>query len=153
MQHELEKLEQTLAEVTHYANHFPRELVTKKPNDKAFSATEIIYHLVEVDRLWQRRLKQLLTTTERNFEAIDPDALAKENSYNEKSFDEGIEMLMDARNDTVDLIDTMSESERRIIGIHSKYGEMDTHRVVEIIQNHDLQHLAQLKRTLTVITT
>ena len=152
MQQELEKLEQTIAEVTHFANHFPRELVTKKPDAKAFSATEIIYHLVEVEQLWQRRIKQLLTTTGRNFEAIDPDALAIENHYNQKSYDAGIEQLMDARNDTVDLIDAMSESERRIVGIHSKYGEMDTHRIVETMQNHDLQHLEQLKRTLQLVS-
>lgn len=151
MQKELEKLEQTIAEVTHFANHFPRELVNKKPDAKAFSATEIIYHLVEVDQLWQRRIKQLLTTTDKNFQAIDPDALALENRYNDKPFDAGIEELMDARNDTVDLIETMSEGERRIIGTHSKYGEMDTHRIVETIQEHDLQHLEQLKRTLSLV--
>ncbi len=152
MQHELEKLEQTLAEVTHYANHFPRELVAKKPDEKSFSATEIIYHLVEVDNLWQRRIKQLITTADRNFEALDPDADAASKKYNEKPFDAGIELLMDARNDTVDLIDAMSESERLIVGIHPKYGEMDTHKIVETMRNHDLTHLEQLKRTLTQVS-
>lgn len=152
MTEELAKLEQSFLEVVDFAKAYPEPLRSVKPDEKAFSATEIIYHMLEVENLWQRRLKMLITTTERRFQALDPDAAAKEGNYNSKSFQKGLEDWFEAREETVDLIDEMSESERRIVGIHPKYGEMDTHRIVEIILGHDKQHLAQLERTLTMVT-
>lgn len=152
MTEELAKLEQSFHDVIDFAKTYPEPLRSVKPDEKAFSATEIIYHLLDVENLWQRRIKMLITTTERNFEPIDPDAQAKTNDYNSKPFQKGLEEWFEAREETVDLIDEMSESERRIVGIHPKYGEMDTHRIVEIILGHDKQHIAQLERTLTLVT-
>ncbi len=152
MTEELAKLEQSFHDVIDFAKTYPESLRSVKPNEKAFSATEIIYHLLDVENLWQRRIKMLITSTERNFEPIDPDKEAKANEYNSKPFQKGLEDWFEAREETVDLIDEMSESERRIVGIHPKYGEMDTHRIVEIILGHDKQHIAQLERTLTLVT-
>lgn len=152
MTEELAKLEKSFLEVVDFAKAYPESLRSVKPDEKAFSATEVIYHLLEVENLWQRRIKMLVTSSNRKFEPIDPDAQAIANSYNSKPFQKGLEDWFEAREETVDLIDEMSESERRIVGIHPKYGEMDTHRIVEIILGHDKQHLAQLERTLTQVT-
>jgi hypothetical protein len=43
------KLKDTIKEVTAFAEAYPHELVKIKPDEKAFSANEIIYHLLEVD--------------------------------------------------------------------------------------------------------
>ena len=147
----LQKLLQTMGKVTAYAERFPREYVYKKPDEKAFSANEIIYHLLEVEELWQRRLDQLVHTKDRNFQQIDPDALAKENHYNEKSYEEGITNWNAARNDTIALVEGMTDEQRAIAGIHSRYGEMNTLRILEIMADHDLQHLRQMERTLTLV--
>jgi uncharacterized damage-inducible protein DinB len=152
MTEELAKLEHSFHEVIDFAKTYPESLRSVKPDDKAFSATEVIYHLLEVENLWQRRIKMLVTTTNRNFEPIDPDAQAQANNYNSKPFQKGLEEWFEAREETVDLIDEMSESERRIIGVHPKYGEMDTHRIVEIMLDHDKQHLAQLERTVKLVS-
>ena len=152
MTDELAKLEKSFLEVMDFAKSYPESLRSVKPDEKAFSATEIIYHLLEVENLWQRRIKMLVTTSDRNFEPIDPDAQAKANNYNSKPFQKGLEDWFEAREETVDLIDEMSESERRIVGIHPKYGEMDTHRIVEIMLNHGKQHLAQLERTVKLVS-
>jgi uncharacterized damage-inducible protein DinB len=148
MTEELSKLQQTFSDVADFANAYPTALRTVKPDEIAFSATEILYHLIDVEYLWQRRIKQLITTTERQFTRIDPDGLAKEKRYNEKNFEKGIEEWFEAREETIDLIEEMSESERRIAGSHPKFGEIDTHAIVQIMLDHDKQHLAQLKRTL-----
>lgn len=152
MTEELAKLEHSFHTVIDYAKTYPESLRAVKPDEKAFSATEVIYHMLEVENLWQRRLKMLITSTERQFQALDPDTAAKEGNYNSKPFQKGMEDWFEAREETIDLIDEMSESERRIIGIHPKYGEIDTHRIVEIILGHDAQHLAQLQRTLTLVS-
>lgn len=151
MKPQLQKLHQTIAKVTAYAEKFPREYIYSKPDAKAFSANEIIYHLLEVEELWQRRLDQLLHTEDHNFQQIDPDALAKENHYNEKSYEEGIANWNAAREDTVAFVDGMTDEQLAINGIHSRYGEMNTFRILEIIADHDLQHLRQMERTLILV--
>jgi uncharacterized damage-inducible protein DinB len=148
---QLQKLQQTLKLVTNFAERYPHELVTVKPDAVAFSANEIIYHLLEVEELWQRRIHQLLHSDDKNFQQIDPDALAKEHKYNEQSYEEGIKEWKDSREDTIDLINAMTDEERHIIGIHSRYGEMDTFQILDIMADHDLQHLRQMERTLKQI--
>ena len=141
-------LERTFSQVKDYAEKFPPELVKKKPDEKAFSANEIIYHLLEVEELWQRRIHLLLHETYPHFQQIDPDALAKAGAYNEKPFAEGISLWKASREETIDLIEAMSEDQKTKTGVHSRYGEMNIYRIVDIMADHDLQHLRQLERTL-----
>jgi len=116
-----------------------------------FSANEIIHHLLEVEELWQRRIRQLLHSEDRHFQQIDPDALAKEHSYNEKDYHEGMTKWKAAREETVKLISGMTDEQLQIKGVHSRYGEMDTHRIIDIMTDHDLQHLRQMERTLKTV--
>ena len=148
----LQRLQQTCTEVAEYAEKYPAELVTKKPDAVAFSATEIIYHLLEVEELWQRRLHQLLNSEDKFFQQIDPDALAKDHRYNEQPYTEGIEEWKAAREDTIDLIDAMTQEQLHTVGIHSRYGEMDVFRILDIMADHDLQHLRQMERTLGLVS-
>jgi uncharacterized damage-inducible protein DinB len=147
----LKKLQETIKEVTDFAEKYPADLVTVKPDAIAFSANEIIYHLLEVEELWQRRIHQLLHSDDKHFQQINPDELAKEHRYNEQPYREGIEELKTAREETIDLIDAMTDDELHIIGIHSRYGAMDTLRILDIMADHDLQHLRQMERTLHTV--
>jgi uncharacterized damage-inducible protein DinB len=149
---QLQRLQETIKQVTDYAERYPHDLVTKKPDDKAFSANEIIYHLLEVEELWERRINQLLHSEDRHFQQIDPDALAKEHRYNEQPYETGISKWKVARTETIKLIDSMSDDELHLVGIHSRYGEIDTFRILDIMTDHDLQHLRQLERTLKLVT-
>lgn len=145
------RLQETITQTITFAEVYTQDLVKIKPDESAFSANEIIYHLLEVEELWQRRIDQLLHSEDKHFQQIDPDALAKEHHYNEKSYEEGISKWKEARKRTIDLINKMSDEELHIIGIHSRYGEMDTFRILDIMADHDLQHLRQMERTLNAV--
>lgn len=146
-------LSKSITDVTEYAKRVPEHLLTLKPDAIAFSVKEIIYHLLEVEELWHRRIRQLLGGNDNRFQQIDPDALAQEHDYNSKSYEDGIHQWETARAETIKIIDTMTEDERNLVGVHSRYGEMNVHRIIEIMTNHDLQHLEQMKRTLTNVQT
>jgi uncharacterized damage-inducible protein DinB len=135
------------------AGRYSRELVRKKPSASAFSATEIVYHMLDVEKLWQRRIHGLLDNTVTHFQAMDPDKEAAEQKYNEKDYGAGIEALKQARNETYRLIRSMSNTELELTGIHSKYGSMNIRRILEIMEGHDRTHAAQLDRTLTAVST
>ncbi len=151
MTDKLQRLKDTVKQVTHFAEYIPAGLVTLKPSAVAFSVKEIIYHLLEVEELWQRRLHQLLHTSDNKFQQIDPDALAKEHNYNEQSYEEGIVKWKTAREKTIQLVSSMNDEQAHLVGIHSRYGEMDTPRILDIIADHDVQHLRQLERTVNQV--
>ena len=131
---------------------YPRELVRIKPSEKAFSATEIVYHVLDVERLWQMRLRGLRDGTTTHFQQMDPDAVAIDKRYNEKPYDEGMKAFDAARKETYDLVRSLKPREFDLKGVHSKYGPMDVFRILEIVEDHDHTHAAQLRRTLAQVT-
>ncbi len=134
------------------AEEYPRPLVREKPSEKAFSATEILYHMLDVERLWQKRIRGLLDGTVNQFHQMNPDKEAIEQRYNEREYQPGIPELTKARKETHDLIRTMKPREFELTGTHSKYGEMNTYKILETMTEHDHTHAAQLKRTLFEVT-
>jgi len=134
------------------AENYPRHAVQKKPSAKAFSATEIVYHMLDVEHLWQERMRGLVEQTMTHFQQMDPDKVAIEKNYNEKPYDKGILELKKAREETHKLVRAMMPRELEYVGIHSKYGEMDTFRILETIEEHDHTHAAQLNRTLQQVS-
>jgi uncharacterized damage-inducible protein DinB len=148
----LEALDKSFAVFQTTASNYPRALVREKPSEKAFSATEIVYHMLDVERLWQQRIRGLLNHTLTHFAQMNPDKEAIEQRYNERQYEHGISELANARTETHRLIQNMKPHEFEIAGIHSKFGELNTFQILEIMEDHDRNHAAQLERTLAQIT-
>ncbi len=148
----LSVLNSTFSLVRNFAESVPPALVKEKPSEIAFSVNEIIYHLLEVEELWQRRIHQLLHESAPHFQQINPDELALINHYNDQDFHEGITDWKESREDTIDLVSAMSDEELSRKGVHSRYGEMDVYRILDIMAEHDLQHLRQMERTLRQVS-
>src|ERR1017187_670568 len=127
------------------AEKYPRDAVGTKPSPKAFSATEIVYHMLDVEHLWQNRMRGLVDQTMTHFQQMDPDKVAIESKYNEKPYDKGILELTRAREETHKIVRSMMPRELELAGMHSKYGEMNTFRILETIAEHDHTHAAQLQ--------
>ena len=144
-------LKRTQSLVKDFAESIPPAFVKEKPSEIAFSVNEIIYHLLEVEELWQRRIHQLLHHEHPTFQQINPDELAKTNKYNEQDYHAGISAWQDAREDTLNLVQELDHEELLRKGTHSRYGEMDVHRILDIMADHDLQHLRQMERTVKQI--
>jgi hypothetical protein len=86
-----------------------------------------------------------------HFEAMNPDQEAVLNRYNEKPFDAGILDMTTARLETHLLIRSLTEDQFDLTGVHSKYGPMNIVRILEIMEQHDRTHAAQMHRTLAAV--
>jgi uncharacterized damage-inducible protein DinB len=144
----LEALDKSFRVFLDAASSYPRVRVREKPTEIAFSATEIVYHMLDVERLWQSRMRGILAGTMTHFQQMNPDKEAIEQRYNKKDYEQGIMELTKARIETHELIRSLKPHEFEIVGIHSKYGEMNIHKILETMVNHDRDHAAQLDRTL-----
>jgi len=141
-------LQKSIKLFTEEALQFPQALRTQKPSATAFSATEIVYHMLDVEKLWQYRFDGLLDGSRTTFEAMNPDQVALESNYNSKSYEDGIAALLDLRKKTIALVSHLTPEQSQLSGIHSRYGEMNIMKILETMHNHDLTHKAQLERTL-----
>jgi hypothetical protein len=108
--------------------------------------------MVDVEHLWQYRIRGLLAGSLHQFQQMDPDKEAFEKDYNSMDYDQGLRELFASRTETSQLIAAMSPDQVLLTGIHSRYGEMNTIAILEIMEGHDRQHAAQLERTLREIT-
>jgi uncharacterized damage-inducible protein DinB len=146
-ENELAALAQSNDDFLEAAREFPADRRTDKPTQKAFSATEIVYHMLDVEKLWQLRLQRLISGESREFIAMDPDREAIDNSYNEKDYSEGLEDLLEARRRSLELFRSLADDQFELTGVHTRYGDMSIMRIIEIMTAHDLQHAKQLERT------
>jgi uncharacterized damage-inducible protein DinB len=137
---------------TQTAHSFPESLRHQKPSPLAFSATEIVYHMLSVEELWQGRMQKLVDGESGDFQALDPNADANEHRFNDRDHESGIHALELRRHETVNFLDGLTSEELLLEGNHSKYGPMSILRILEIMAGHDRNHAAQLERTLAAIT-
>ena len=140
------------------AEAFPRVLIKEHPPKKRgakrpFSACEILYHMLDVERLWQARIQGLIDGTMPIFQQMDPDKEAEEKHYNGKNYERGLRELIHARALTTELILGMSNDQLELTGVHTRFGKIDTIKILEIMEGHDRQHAAQLERTLSQVST
>jgi len=146
-------LERTHRLVVEFAESYPRELAAKKPTPEAFSATEIVHHLADVERLWHERFAQMNAQKSGVvFIAMKPDQVAIEKGYNQRSLTDGLMDWTTLRQETYKIAQAMPEEVLHRVALHPHYGEMPIFRMFDIMANHDLQHLEQMKRTLKQVT-
>lgn len=146
-------LERTHRLVKEFAESYPRELTNAKPDGVAFSATEIVWHLADVERLWHKRFADI--EAQGNgvvFTAMNPDEVAKQNQYNSKTIEAALADWTLLREQTYAMAKNFSEETLHRVAIHPRYGEMVIFRMFDIMANHDLQHLEQMKRTLEQVS-
>jgi uncharacterized damage-inducible protein DinB len=142
----IERLKETVQEVFAAAQDFPAGYVHHKPDEVAFSATEIIYHLNDVEALWQRRIGMLRAESVAVV-MIDPDKLARDNNYNIQIFSQGIDEFSNARRHTFDVVRGLSPEQLGWTLQHPTFGEMNVEKMLSLMANHDLGHAAQFGRT------
>ena len=126
-------------------------LLTRKPDTVAFSVTEIVWHMVDVERLWQMRIRGLLDGSVTHFVQMDPDRIAREGNYNARPMAQGLAELSSAREETLVLLRTLSEDQLALSAQHSKRGTMTMAMILETMAGHDRGHAAQVDRTLAAI--
>ena len=146
-------LERTHRLVAEFVDGMPDEVASVKPSAEAFSVTEIVFHLADVEQLWHDRFAAMQASESAVvFSPMDPPAVAREKNYNAKPLATGMSEWTALREKTYTLAQSMPEELLHKIASHPRYGEMIIFRMFDIMANHDLQHLEQMKRTLKQVS-
>jgi len=144
------------------------ERLRRRPAERAWSATEIVCHLRDVDELFQVRFHTILAlddppilvfgATAQDLAAwriggavghpLDPDRWAEDRQYGRADTAAAVAAFARRRGELTTLLRGLGPREWERGGIHLHRGRLPLHMWVAALAGHDDNHLDQLRRAL-----
>src|SRR5258708_1051228 len=145
-------LERTPASLTALLNGLPDAWLTATEGEGTWSPYDVIGHLVHGERTdWIPRARHILAGETRPFEAFDRTAQFTESQG--KSLGELLEIFADLRRENVAALVGMNltQADLKRKGLHPELGEVTLSQLLATWVVHDLDHVAQIARTMAKV--
>jgi hypothetical protein len=120
-----------------------------RASDDAWSAKEIVGHLRDACEIYHKRLYLMSTQTDPILEPYDPATLVRESKHNDRPLDELLREMEEFRAATVRLLTTLVNWNWARTGQHLEDGRMSIRQIVELMIDHEAEHLADLRALRT----
>ena len=145
-------LRATLGRLSDLLKAMTPEAIEHKSAPGKWSVREILCHLADCEVAWAWRLRQIYGANQTAVQPFDQDAWAR--AY------EGVGYTISAARATwvalrqwnLDLIEGLTEEDKRRRATHSELGEITLWTIVEIAAGHDLHHLVSLEKLVGKIS-
>jgi uncharacterized damage-inducible protein DinB len=124
----------------------------RKPLPDAWSALEVACHLRDTERVWAERLVKTAFSEKPAFSMGDHDSWPAQNSYNTQDIASCLKEFTRLRDDNLRLLRSLPALQWSRVGVHPKRGETTIERMVEIMIEHDNEHLAEAAKAAGVET-
>jgi len=122
--------------------------LTKRPDDKSWSAKETLCHVRDTEESFMARFQSIMEMDEPRFMAAEPDRWATERQYQRNDAGEALQAFRARREETLRFLHGLRPEHWERGGVHSTRGRMTVKDFVGLIAWHDDNHLDQLKRAL-----
>jgi len=127
---------------------FPEEALGRRPAPDAWSVTEIICHLRDVEEFYLGRVQFILANRDPALPAFDPDRWVLERQYRRCACRPALEAFAARRQDSMSVLEAVAGDAWERGGAHSQRGWMTVRRIVHGWAKHDLEHADQVARAL-----
>jgi hypothetical protein len=108
-----------------------------------FSALGQVCHVRDIEILgYQIRFARMLDESVPSLVSLDSYELAKQRNYDAANPEEEIEAFSVARGRTIELLESIEESQFERAGTFGEYGNVSLRSLVHYLASHDNQHLA-----------
>jgi hypothetical protein len=114
----------------------------------AWSATEILLHLADVEALQKIRVMAMLTEDNPSFFTFDQDAWAQHGHYHSRNPLRAVQLFVQLREHNLELWERLTPEQLARPGQHPKRGPCTVESWLRFISNHDQNHLDQLAASL-----
>lgn len=145
-------LERTPAGLTALLSGLPETWVRSTEGEGTWSPYDVIGHLIHGERTdWIPRARHILAGETRAFESFDRTAQFTESEG--KSLGELLEMFADLRRENVAALVEMNltETDLERKGLHPELGDVTLGQLLATWVVHDLDHVAQIARTMAKV--
>jgi hypothetical protein len=122
----------------------------KRPAPDKWSVVEILAHLADVEIANGWRLRSILGAPGTLVQAYDQDAWAVVGQYSKRDARKSLEQFRILREANLALLKSLSPEQWKQYGMHAERGEESIERLTRMIAGHDLNHLEQIERILTL---
>jgi FMN phosphatase YigB (HAD superfamily) len=138
-----------LAALHSMAGHCDGDAWRTRPRSNEWAPIEILAHLADVEQeVNLPRLKQLKEQSAPHLPAFDTDSWAEQRGYLGYDPENTLQKLIAARLKLISTLEALDPSEWQLEGTHSLLGPTSLAELMHIAAEHDLLHLAQLRRTI-----
>ena len=128
----------------------PANVLARNPAPGKWSVTEILAHLADVEMVIGYRVRMILSKPGTAIQAFDQDEWAKLSRYVSVPAAQSLERQRVQRESTVTLLKALLPEQWEHYGMHAERGKETVSRVVEMAAGHDINHLRQIEKILTV---
>jgi hypothetical protein len=120
------------------------------PRDGAdgWTTLEVLCHLRDFELIWQARANLILTDDRPDLPALDVAGLAIEKAYSQQQFTTIWAERTRLRQETLVLLDGLTDEQWNRTGLHPRYGEMTISDLAKQLTTHDVDHIEQIVRIL-----
>lgn len=144
----LDRMRQTPDDIGALIVAQPDDVLTRRPAEGAWSATEIVCHLRDVEEFYRDRVEFILTNAEPVLIVLDPDRWADERQYRRHDIVRAHAAFTDWRRETLAVLDSLGVEQWERAGLHRLRGRLTVRHIVHGWAKHDDGHLDQLRRAL-----
>ncbi|MGL4611166.1 MAG: DinB family protein [Trueperaceae bacterium] len=129
-----------------------QEAQTFREEPTAWTFLEVICHLRDFELVFiEGRIDLMLKKITPTFDAVDQNALVKENKYAQQTLTEMTQAFCLYRERTISVFKGLEPQQWRRMGIHPSQGRMTISDVLEHVLFHDAKHIRQLSRILAAL--
>jgi uncharacterized damage-inducible protein DinB len=145
---QLARMERTVDDYAAGIKGVPDAKLSKRPDDKNWSAKETLCHVRDIEEAFMMRFQSVLAMDEPKFLPVEPDRWAVERQYQRNDAQETLAAFRARRDETLRFLRGLKPEQWNRGGIHATRGKMTIKDFVELLAWHDDNHLDQLKRAL-----
>jgi len=122
----------------------------QRPDPESLALVEVVAHLADAEVRAHERVRRMLSEPDPQLAAYDEAVLASEQRYVEQSLATARDRFAQERAAHVATLRALSEDEWGRIGRHAEVGSITIETYTAHMVAHDLIHLAQIARLLTM---
>ncbi len=144
----VERLKATARDLVSLVGAAEPARLNREPAPGEWSAAVVVAHLADAEAVYGVRLRRMLTEDRPMLEAFDEQAWAQRFGPLEPGARDSLQRWRSSREASVRIMDSLSDDEWELVGVHSRRGPMTVTALAEGMVAHDRNHLDQIRRAL-----
>jgi hypothetical protein len=148
LEEQLARMERTAEEFAAAIKGVSDAALTRRPDDKSWSAKEVVCHVRDIEESFAMRFQSIMEMDEPRFLPVEPDRWASERQYQRNDAAEALQAFRGRRDESLRFLRGLRAEHWERGGVHATRGRMSVKDFVGLMAWHDDNHLDQLKRAL-----
>ena len=119
--------------------------IHKSMKKRTWSIAQIMAHLCDSEIVVSYRIRKAIAESGTNIQAFDQNKWAAHLQYGVTDFRAKLALFSLLRQDTIDLLQSLTARQWKLYGIHEERGKETVARMAQMYAGHDVNHIKQIQ--------